>query len=185
MKTKFFSDQYEFRKWLEKNHRTENELIVGYYKRETGKPSMTWPESVDQALCFGWIDGIRRKLDAESYCIRFTPRRPGSNWSKLNISKVEEMKKAGLMTQAGLELYNNRKDSSGERYSYENLSAELPPELEKTFRKNRKAWAFFQKQAPSYRKVRIYWIMSSKQEQTRLNRLNKLIEASAAGNRIF
>jgi uncharacterized protein YdeI (YjbR/CyaY-like superfamily) len=185
MKTVFFADQYEFRKWLEKNHKKEQELIAGYYKRETGKPSMTWSESVDQALCFGWIDGIRRKIDEESYCIRFTPRRPGSNWSKLNISKVEEMKKAGLMTQAGLELYNNRKETSGERYSYENLPSELPPELEKTFRKNKKAWDFFEKQAPSYRKVRIYWIMSSKQEQTRLNRFNKLIEASEAGNRLF
>ncbi|MBK9392148.1 MAG: YdeI/OmpD-associated family protein [Bacteroidetes bacterium] len=181
----FFNGQKEFRKWLEKNHKTEKELIVGYYKKETGKPSMTWSESVDQALCFGWIDGIRRKVDEESFCIRFTPRRPGSNWSRVNINKVEELQKSGLMTPAGLQLFNNRKDTSGDSYSYENRPAEFSPEMEKLFRKNKTAWGYFEKQAPSYRKVRIYWILSAKQEETKLNRLKKLIASSEKGERLF
>jgi len=181
----FFSGQKEFRKWLEKNHKTEKELIVGYYKKETGKPSMTWSESVDQALCYGWIDGIRRKVDEESFCIRFTPRRPGSNWSRINIQKVEDLQKSGLMSPAGLALFNNRKETSGERYSYENRPAEFPPAQKKLFKKNKAAWDFFQKQAPSYKKVRIYWVVSAKQEETKLNRLNKLIESSKKGERLF
>ncbi len=185
MKPVFFADQYKFRKWLEKNHKTEKELIAGYYKTDTGKPSMSWSESVDQALCFGWIDGIRRKLDEESYCIRFTPRRPDSNWSALNISKVEKMKEAGLMTAAGLELYEKRKDKNSEKYSYENLPATLTPEMEKTFRKNKAAWEFFQKAAPSYKRVHIYWVNEAKQEATKLNRLKKLIEASEKGEKLF
>src|SRR3989339_834768 len=140
MEPLFFHGSKEFRKWLEKNHETEKELIVGYYKKETGKPSMIWSESVDQALCFGWIDGIRRSIDTESFCIRFTPRRSGSNWSKVNIKKVEELQEAGLMTPAGLELFNNRKDKSGDSYSYENLPASLSPEMDKLFRKNKSAW---------------------------------------------
>jgi uncharacterized protein YdeI (YjbR/CyaY-like superfamily) len=181
----FFSGQKEFREWLEKNHSTEKELIVGYFKKDTGKPSMTWSESVDQALCFGWIDGIRRKIDDERFTIRFTPRRPGSNWSRVNIDKVEELQKEGLMTPSGMELFNKRKDKSGERYSYENQPAKFPPEMEKQFRKNKDAWSFFEKQPPSYRKVRIYWIISAKQEETKLNRLNKLIASSEKGERLF
>jgi uncharacterized protein YdeI (YjbR/CyaY-like superfamily) len=181
----FFQSHKEFREWLEKNHTTEKELIVGYYKKETGKPSMTWSESVDQALCFGWIDGIRRNVDHESFSIRFTPRRTGSNWSRVNIRKVEELQKAGLMTPAGMELFNNRKDKSGDRYSYENLPESLSPEMEKQFRKNKAAWTFFEKQPPSYRKVRIYWINSAKQDETKLNRLNKLIESSLQEKRLF
>ncbi|HUX97326.1 MAG TPA: YdeI/OmpD-associated family protein [Bacteroidales bacterium] len=185
MKPIYFQRQKEFRKWLEKNHSIEKELIVGYYKKETGKPSMTWSESVDQALCFGWIDGIRRNVDDESYSIRFTPRRPGSNWSRVNIKKVEELSKAGLLTPVGLELFNNRKDKHGDRYSYENFSAVLPVEMEKLFRKNKAAWSYFEKQAPSYKKVRIYWINSAKQEETRMNRLKKLILVSEEGKRLF
>jgi len=185
MEPVFFPGQKEFRKWLEKNHSSVKELIAGYYKRETGKPSMTWSESVDQALCYGWIDGIRRSIDHESFSIRFTPRRPGSNWSRVNIRKVEELQKAGLMTQAGLELFNNRKDKAGDRYSYENFPANLAPEMEELFRKNKEAWTFFEKQPPSYRKVRIYWINSAKQDETKLNRLKKLIDACQQGRRLF
>jgi len=181
----FFKNTGEFRKWLEKNHMTEKELIIGYFKKDTGKPSITWSESVDQALCFGWIDGIRRKVDEESFSIRFTPRRRDSNWSRVNINKVEELQKAGLMTPAGIELFNKRKDNFGEQYSYENRPAEFPPYLEKQFKKYKAAWEFFQKQAPSYRKVRIYWIVSAKQEETKLNRLNKLIASSERGERLF
>jgi uncharacterized protein YdeI (YjbR/CyaY-like superfamily) len=106
----FFRDQKEFRKWLEKNHKTSTELLVGFYKVNSGKPNMTWSQSVDEALCFGWIDGIRRSIDKESYCIRFTPRKPTSNWSNVNIKKVEELKRKGLMTKSGLDAYKKRKD---------------------------------------------------------------------------
>ena len=185
MKPIFFKGQNEFRKWLDKNHLIEKELIVGFYKKETGKPTMTWSESVDQALCFGWIDGIRRKVDEERYCIRFTPRRPGSDWSSLNIRKVEELRNAGLMTADGLEVFNNRKEKKGDNYSYENLPSSLPASLDKMFRQNKKAWEFFEKQAPSYKKVRIYWINSARQEDTKLNRLKKLIAASKESKRLF
>jgi len=114
MTPKFFKSQADFRKWLEKNHWSKSELIVGYYKVDSGKPSMTWSQSVDQALCFGWIDGVRRSIDSERYCIRFTPRKPASNWSKININKVEELKKKRLMKQSGLDLYNNRKNSNSD-----------------------------------------------------------------------
>ncbi len=184
MKPVYFKGQNEFRKWLEKNHNIEKELIVVYYKKETGKPSMTWSESVDQALCFGWIDGIRRNIDNESYSIRFTPRRPGSNWSRLNIQKVEELKKAGLMKPEGLKLFDNRREKTGDRYSYENLPDTLAPDIEEIFRKNRIAWEFWEKQAPSYKKVRIYWINSGKQQDTRLNRLKKLISYCEQGRKL-
>jgi uncharacterized protein YdeI (YjbR/CyaY-like superfamily) len=185
MKPVFFQSQKEFREWLKKHHSTEEELIAGYYKRKTGKPSMTWSESVDQAICFGWIDGVRRNIDEDTYCIRFTPRRTGSNWSKINIRKVEELQKAGLMTPAGLEIFDKRKDKTGDRYSYENLPGSLSPEMERIFRKNKAAWTFFEKQPPSYKRVRIYWINSAKQEETKLNRLKKIITFSEQGKRLF
>ena len=185
MKPLFFSGAKEFRKWLEKNHSVEKELIVGFYKKETGKPTMTWSESVDQALCFGWIDGIRRNVDSESYSIRFTPRRPGSNWSKVNIKKAEELKEAGLMKPEGLKLFNNRKEPSGDRYSYENLPDTLSSENEELFRKNKTAWAFWEKQASSYRKVKIFWINAGKQEDTRMNRLSKLISYCEQGKKFI
>jgi uncharacterized protein YdeI (YjbR/CyaY-like superfamily) len=181
----FFKSQADFRKWLEKNHNTETELLVGYHKVNTGKPSLTWSQSVDQALCFGWIDGIRRSIDEERYCIRFTPRKKSSNWSRVNINKVEELKKKGLMTQSGLDLFNNRKDAGSGTYSFEKEPAKLDENYVSLFMENKTAWGFFNRQPPSYRKPVIHWIMSAKQETTRLNRLNKLITKSEEQGRIF
>ena len=181
----YFQDQNEFRKWLEKNHNKESEIIVGYYKVGTGKPSMTWSQSVDQAICFGWIDGIRRSIDSERYSIRFTPRKPTSIWSNVNIKKVEELKKKGLMKKPGLDVYNNRKDSKSGIYSFENEIIKLDDNFERIFKANQNAWDFFQKQAPSYQKTRIHWVMSAKQETTRISRLNKLIKASEKQNRLY
>lgn len=181
----FFTNSSEFRTWLEQNHLTAKELWVGYYRVETGRPSMTWSESVDQALCFGWIDGIRKKVDDEGYCIRFTPRKKTSTWSRINIDKVEELKKKGLMRPAGLEAYSHRKDNNSGIYSFENEVKDLPEEYADIFRKNSKAWEYYSVQPPSYRKTMTHWILSAKQETTRQARLEKLIKASEKQNRIF
>jgi uncharacterized protein YdeI (YjbR/CyaY-like superfamily) len=180
----FFQNQNEFRKWLEKNHNKKSEVIVGYYKSGTGKPSMTWSQSVDQAICFGWIDGIRRSIDEEKYCIRF-PRKLTSIWSNVNIKKVEELKKKGLMKEPGLEVYNNRKESKSGIYSFENQITKLHDNFEEIFKANINAWDFFTKQAPSYKKTKIHWIMSARQETTKITRLNKLISASEIHTRLF
>ena len=181
----FFKNQMEFRHWLEKNHDKENELLVGFYKVGSGRQNMTWSESVDQALCFGWIDGIRRSIDDDSYCIRFTPRRQGSTWSAVNIRKIEELNKQGLMHQAGTDSFNNRKLNKTAVYNYENELVHLPAEMEQHFKKSKKAWLFFNDQAASYKKTICRWIMDAKQEPTRFRRLEKVISESAAGNRLF
>jgi uncharacterized protein YdeI (YjbR/CyaY-like superfamily) len=181
----YFQDQNDFRKWLEKNHNKESEIIAGYYKVGSGKLNMTWSQSVDQAICFGWIDGIRRTIDNERYCIRFTPRKPTSIWSNVNIRKVEDLKRKGLMAKAGLEVYNNRKDSKSGIYSFENEITRLDENFEGIFKANKNAWDFFVKQAPSYQKARLHWIMRAKQETTRISRLNKLIKASENNTRLF
>jgi uncharacterized protein YdeI (YjbR/CyaY-like superfamily) len=181
----FFSDTREFRKWLETNHRTEKELLVGYYKVGTKKTSMNWSESVDEALCFGWIDGIRKSIDEESYCIRFTPRNPKSNWSAVNINKVEEMIRLGKMTPAGLAAFEKRAEARSGIYSYENRPEKFDSGLEARFQEDQQAWNFFSSKPASYQKTVVYWVMSAKQESTRISRLNKLIEASIAGKRLF
>lgn len=180
----FFSTQAEFRKWLQQHHASEKEIWVGFYKTSSKKESITYSESVDEAICFGWIDGIRKSIDKESYCNRFTPRRNKSNWSAINIAKVEKLLKHGLMHDSGIESYNKRTDDKSRVYSYENLPSKLPDELEIKLRTNEKAWLFFNKQAPSHQKTIIYWIMSAKQETTRLSRLEKLITASEAGKKL-
>lgn len=181
----FFETPADFRKWLEENHRTETELLVGYYKVATKKPSMNWSESVDEALCFGWIDGVRRSIDDDSYCIRFTPRNPKSNWSAVNIKKVEEMIRLDKMTPAGLAAFEKRKEDRSVIYSYENPPEKLNSEMEAHFRNNKAAWDFFEKQPPSYRKPRLLWVMSAKQAATQFIRLDKLIAACAEGKRLF
>jgi len=181
----FFNDNKEFRKWLEKNSTKESELLVGYYKVSSGKPSMTWSQSVDEALCFGWIDGIRRSIDEERYCIRFTPRKPASNWSNVNIRKVEMLQKQGLMKKEGLEAFNIRKKSKSGIYSFENELEKLNKSFERTFKANKSAWEFFIKQAPSYQKTITRWIMSARLESTQLSRLNKTINASETHTRIY
>ncbi|WP_242929435.1 YdeI/OmpD-associated family protein [Pontibacter vulgaris] len=180
----FFPTQNDFRKWLEENHEKETELLVGFYKVGSGKPSITWPQSVDEALCFGWIDGVRRNIDAESYSIRFTPRKPKSTWSAVNIKKVEELSKLGLMRPAGFASFDKLEESNSRIYSYEKAPEALSKAYTEQFKANSNAWAFFQGQAPSYKKRAIHWVMAGKQEKTQLSRLHKLIATSQAGNRI-
>ncbi len=180
----FFATQDDFRKWLERHHETEGELLVGFWKVGSGKPSMTWPESVDQALCFGWIDGVRRRVDEMSYSIRFTPRRKTSIWSAINIAKVKALTEKGLMRPAGLAAYENKEGKRSVIYSYENAPREFEPEYEKKFRKNKKAWAFFEAQPAGYRRLMIYRVASAKQESTRMSRLENLIAASEESKRL-
>lgn len=181
----FFPTPDDFRKWLRDNHETETELQVGYYKKATGKPSITWPESVDQALCFGWIDGIRRRIDDEAYQIRFTPRKPNSHWSHVNIKRIEELKKDGLVMSAGLAAYSKRKPENSGMASFEQKEVKLPKEYEKRLKANKDAWSFFSKKlAPSLQKQCIWWVISAKREETREKRLNTLIECSAKETKI-
>ena len=177
----FFKKQSDFRKWLQKNHKKETELLVGFYKVGSGKPSMTWSQSVDEALCFGWIDGVRKSIDKDSYQIRFTQRKPKSIWSATNINKIEELTKQGLMQPAGFASFEKRIESKSKIYSYENAEEELAQNFRKQFKANKKAWDYFQSLAPSYKKVSTHWVMSAKQETTRIKRLNQLISESAAG----
>jgi uncharacterized protein YdeI (YjbR/CyaY-like superfamily) len=157
---------------------------VGFYKKDSGKPSITWAESVDLALCFGWIDGIRRRVDDVSHTIRFTPRRPGSRWSTVNIKRVAELEAQGLMKPAGLEAFRRRQTSRV--YSYEQrYAATLDPDHEKKLKADKKAWAFFQAQPPSYPRTMIYWVVSAKRPETRLKRLDSLIQACAKGRRQY
>ena len=173
----------EFRAWLEANHDSATELEVVFYKKASGKPSMTWSESVDQALCFGWIDGVRRGRDDESYTIRFTPRRPGSNWSRINVEKVAKLTEAGLMRPAGRAAFERRRDDRIGVYSFEN-EAERPAEYEARLRANRAAADYFDSRPPWYRRTAIHLVMSAKREETRERRLEQLIEDSAAGRDI-
>jgi uncharacterized protein YdeI (YjbR/CyaY-like superfamily) len=173
----------EFRAWLEANHETATELEVVFYKKASGKPSMTWSESVDQALCFGWIDGVRRGRDDESYTIRFTPRRPGSNWSRINVEKVAKLQEAGLMRPAGLAAFEKRDRDKVGVYSFEN-DAQLAPDYEARLRANKAAADYFDSRPPWYRRTAIHLVMSAKREETRERRLEQLIEDSAAGRDI-
>lgn len=182
---RFFKSPAAFRLWLTKNHKTADELIVGFRKKHTGRPSMTWPESVAEALCFGWIDGIRRRVDDESYTIRFTPRRKGSVWSAVNVKMTAELEAAGKMTAAGRAIFAARPDPAHPGYSYEARDGELNARRLREFRKNKAAWKFFTSQAPSYQRTARHWVMSAKREETRDRRLAKLIETSAAGHRIY
>ena len=180
MTPKFFAEQSDFRQWLEENHDKETEIIVGFYKVNSRKPSMNWSQSVDEALCFGWIDGVRTSIDKESYQIRFTQRKPTSIWSAINIQKIEALTKQGLMQPAGLASFEKRTDTKSKIYSYEKDEAELIPNFIKQFKANKKAWDYFQSLAPSYRKVSAHWVMSAKQETTQIKRLHQLISESAA-----
>jgi uncharacterized protein YdeI (YjbR/CyaY-like superfamily) len=179
----FFVTPEDFRNWFEKNHLTEKELLVGFYTTKSKRPSITWSDSVDQALCFGWIDGVRRNRDAESYTIRFTPRRASSIWCAANIKRVVELEKLGLMTDAGRAAFEMRKEDRSAIYSYENAPRELDEESEKEFKKHPVAWEFFRAQAPSYQRVSIFRVLSAKREETRRGRLAALIEACQNGER--
>jgi uncharacterized protein YdeI (YjbR/CyaY-like superfamily) len=185
MTPRFFATPARFRSWLAKHHKTTGELLVGFYKKGSGKPSITWPESVDEALCVGWIDGVRRSLGDEAYTIRFTPRRKGSIWSAVNIKRVRELAKAGLMRPAGLAAFERRDEKKSAIYSYEQrTTTEFDPAYEKKFRANKKAWAFFEAQPPWYQRQLRYYVMGAKTEATRLKRLQRAIESAAKGSRV-
>jgi uncharacterized protein YdeI (YjbR/CyaY-like superfamily) len=184
MKPTFFPGPAEFRSWLAENHASKNELLVGFYKKDSGRPSITWPESVDQALCFGWIDSIRRNIDDISYSIRFTPRRPGSTWSGVNIKRARVLIKQGQMRPAGLKAFNARRENKSGIYSYEQRKVDLEEPYGQLLKRNKAAWKFFQRQPASYRKAVYWWIMSAKREETRLKRLERLTTLSAAGQRL-
>jgi uncharacterized protein YdeI (YjbR/CyaY-like superfamily) len=177
----FFASPEEFYVWLEEHHETEDEVYVGYYKTHTGRRGMSWSEAVDQALCFGWIDGRANSIDEDRYMQRFTPRRPGSNWSKVNVAKVERLTEAGLMRPAGLAAFERRQDDKTGVYSFERENAVLPPEYEERLRADEAAAAYFDAKAPWYRRTAVHWVMSAKREETRERRLTQLIEDSAAG----
>jgi uncharacterized protein YdeI (YjbR/CyaY-like superfamily) len=181
LKPTFFATPVHFRRWLERHHGSARELLVGFYKRGSGKPSITWPESVDQALCFGWIDGVRRRIDEVSYTIRFTARKRTSIWSKINITKARLLAKAGLMRPAGLAAFAARREFRSGIYSYENRPATLPAPYQRRMKGRKKAWRFFQSQPAGYRKVATWWVISAKKEETRLKRLAVLIADCAAG----
>lgn len=180
----FFADAQKFRDWLEKKHNQEKELWVGFYKKNSGKANMTWSESVDQALCFGWIDGIRKSIDGDSYKIRFTPRKPKSNWSAVNLKKMEELTKNGLMRPPGKAIFEKREYKRTEVYSFEQDSIELKKAYEQKIKTKPKAWKFYNKLAPSYKKASIWWVISAKQEATRVRRLEVLIQSSEEGLKI-
>jgi len=184
MNPKFFPTPATFRKWLAANHGKSKELWVGFYKKNSGKPSITWPESVDEALCFGWIDGVRKSVDAESYMIRFSPRKPTSIWSAVNIRNMERLIKEKRVAPAGMKAYAARKEYRSGIYSYEQRPVELVEPYASQFRRNKAAWEFFQAQSPGYRKIMTWYIVSAKQERTRLARLEKLIDASAKRQRM-
>jgi uncharacterized protein YdeI (YjbR/CyaY-like superfamily) len=180
----FFPTPAAFRDWLARHHADADVLWVGFHKKGTGKPSLTWPESVDEALCFGWIDGVRKSLGDESYVIRFTPRKPGSVWSSVNIRRARALIAGGQMQPAGLKAFEARKENKSGIYSYEQRGVELVEPYRGLMQQNAAAWRFFERQPPSYRKVVCWWVVSAKKEETRLNRLEKLIAYSAKGERI-
>jgi uncharacterized protein YdeI (YjbR/CyaY-like superfamily) len=179
----FFESPSKLRAWLEKHHAQETELWVGFHKKRSGKASTTWPEAVDALLCFGWIDGIRKSIDEVSYTIRVTPRKSKSKWSLINVRRVPELRKLGLMHANGLKAFELR--TAEGTYAYEQRTvAKLGGRFEKQFRANKKAWEFFRSQAPSYQRVATWWVISAKKEETRLRRLGRLIEDSGRGQSI-
>lgn len=178
MNITFFKTPPDFRKWLRKHHASEQELWVGFYKKDSGQPSITWPESVDEALCYGWIDGIRKRIDDVSYTIRFTPRKPTSTWSAVNIKRVGELTQKGFMRAAGLKAFEMRRENRSGIYSYEQREADLPEPYQTTLKEHKAAAQFFAAQSPSYRKAANWWVLSAKREETRMKRLAQLIEHS-------
>jgi uncharacterized protein YdeI (YjbR/CyaY-like superfamily) len=177
----FFTSPAHWRKWLEKHHTDADELVVGFWKKSSGKPSMTWSESVDEALCFGWIDAVRRRIDEESYSIRFTRRKPTSTWSAINVAKMAALESDGRMTDAGRHAFAQRRESRTGTYSYEQGDVVLD---ESSLRAHPVAWEFWSRQAPSYRKVASHWVISAKRPETRAKRMAELVADCAAGQKI-
>ena len=185
MKPTFFPSPLAFRVWLKVKPRRIRRTVGGFYKRRSGKPSITWPEAVASALCFGWIDGVRKSIDEVSYTIRFTPRRRTSIWSDVNIKRVRDLIKLRLMQPAGLEAFRRREEAKSKIYSYEQRkTAKLGRAYERQFRVHEAAWRFFQAQAPWYRRTAAWWVINGKKEETKQKRLAKLIEDSGHGRTI-
>jgi uncharacterized protein YdeI (YjbR/CyaY-like superfamily) len=185
MKPVFFETPEAFRAWLQEHHRTSKELLVGFHKRRKGSTGITWPEAVDQALCFGWIDGVRKRVDDARYSIRFTPRRPGSTWSAINTARVAQLRSLGLMRPAGAKAFEQRSEKKSRTYSYEQADdATLDAPLHGKLKGHKKAWEFFQAQAPSYRRKAIHWVVGAKKSEVRLARLQRLIDAFGRGRRL-
>lgn len=184
VKATFFRSPEELRKWFAKNHRSAAELWVGFHKVGSGQPGISWPESVDEALCVGWIDGVRKRIDDASYAIRFTPRRPASTWSAVNVRRIEALEDEGRLQPAGRKAFEARLAEKSGTYSYEQLHGELVEPYAGMLRRNKAAWAFFQAQPPWYRKKAGWWVASAKKEETRLKRLAKLAEESAMGRTV-
>ena len=180
----FFTSPEELRAWLEQHHDSRDELWIGLYKKATGRPTLTWPELVDEALCFGWIDGLLRRIDDESHMQRLTPRRKRSIWSARNIERVAELTRQGRMHPAGIAAFEARDPKRSEIYGHERNRGKLTPAYEKRIRVNKEAWAWFSAQSESYRRTAGHWVMSAKREETRERRLKALIEDSAAGERV-
>jgi len=183
MEPKFFATPGDFRAWLAEHHASADELLVGFWKKDSGKPSVDWPQARDQALCYGWIDGVRTSLGPESYKIRFTPRRAGSVWSKVNVERYAALKAEGAMTAAGEQAYEAGKEDRSS-YSYESDLRELTPDETAQFRANAEAWAYWEQRPPSYRRLALHWVTGAKKPETRARRLATLIEDSAAGRKI-
>ncbi len=184
VKPQFFESGSAFRHWLEGNGAEVQELWVGFYKKDSGKGGITYPEALDEALCFGWIDGVRKSVDADSFTIRFTPRRPKSVWSQVNLRHFERLKKLGRIEPSGLKAHADRDPAKSGSYSFENLPRHLAAEDEKQFKANKPAWSYFQAQPPSYQRVAIFWVTSAKREETRARRLAQLISDSASQRRL-
>lgn len=180
----FFASPDDFRAWLEEHHADAVELLVGFWKKGSGRPSITWPESVDEALCFGWIDGVRRRIDDERYSIRFTPRKPGSTWSAANVARTEELVAEGRMREPGRDAFAARREAASGIYSYEQGDLAFTPEQEQELRCDPAAWEFFCAQPGSYRKSTTWWILSAKREETRTRRMQTLAEHNAARRRL-
>ena len=184
MKPAFFESAAHFHAWLSQHHATVRELLVGFYRKDSARPSITYPEALDEALAFGWIDGVRTRVSEDAYTIRFTPRRPASVWSAVNIRRVHELIAGGRMQPSGLAAFGERDERKARQYSYEREHQQLDPELAAKLRTNPKAAAFFEAQPPGYRKVATFWVMSAKKEETRARRFAHLIDRSARGRRI-
>jgi uncharacterized protein YdeI (YjbR/CyaY-like superfamily) len=184
MKPTFFKTPEDFRRWLLEHHESEKELLVGFYKVESGKPSITWPQSVDEALSFGWIDGVRRRIDDEAYTIRFTPRKPTSIWSSVNVKRMGELIAEGRVAPAGIAAFERRDVERSEVYSYERKHAAFDEEMRARFEKEKKACEWFTSQAPYYQRVATHWVASAKRPETREKRLGTLIACSKKGERI-
>src|SRR6266536_5163104 len=184
MKVRYFRSASEFRRWLEVNHARVSELWVGFFKKDSGKGGLTYAEAVDEALCFGWIDGLKKRVDELSYTHRFTARKPRSNWRRINIQRVERLKRAGRMTLAGLDAYGAREPERSGVYSFENAPRKLAAAAEKEFKADKTAWKFFQQQPPGYQRLAIGWVVSAKKPETRARRLGQLIAESRNARRV-